>query len=77
MLSGINAFNASFLDNVNQTQARIAKDQQQISSGIRVTQASDDPAAVSSILDYQEEIGARHPGRDQPELGRHNCFRGR
>lgn len=57
MLSGINAFNAGFLANVNQTEARIAQDQKQISSGIRVSQASDDPSSVSSILDYQEEIG--------------------
>jgi len=56
MLSGINAFNGSFLANLNQTQSRITQDQQQISSGIRVSQASDDPSAVSSILDYQAEI---------------------
>lgn len=57
MLSGIGAYNGSFLADLNQTESRIAQDQQQITSGIRVSQASDDPSAVSSILDYQEEIG--------------------
>ena len=57
MLSGISAFDGSFLASLNQTESRITQDQQQISSGIRVSQASDDPTAVSSILDYQEEIG--------------------
>jgi flagellar hook-associated protein 3 FlgL len=56
MLSGISAYNGSFLADLNQTEARIAQDQQQISSGVRVSQASDDPSAVSSILDYKEEI---------------------
>jgi flagellar hook-associated protein 3 FlgL len=56
MLSGISAYNGSFLADLNQTESRISQDEQQISSGIRVSQASDDPSAVSSILDYQEEI---------------------
>ena len=56
MLSGIDSYNGSFLADLNQTQARIAQDQQQISSGVRVSQASDDPSAVASIIDYQEEI---------------------
>lgn len=56
MLSGISSYNGGFLADLNQTEARLAQDQQQLSSGIRVSQASDDPSAVSSILDYQEEI---------------------
>ena len=56
MLSGISAYNGSFLADLNQSEARISQDEQQISSGVRVSQASDDPSAVSSILDYQEEI---------------------
>ncbi len=56
MLSGISAYNGSFLADLNQTEARIAQDQQQISSGVRISQASDDPSAVSSLLDYKEEI---------------------
>ncbi len=55
MLSGINAFNGSFLANLNTIEARISTEDQQMSSGIRVSQASDDPSAVSSILDYQAE----------------------
>ncbi len=56
MLSGIGAYNGSFLADLNQTESRIAQDQQQISSGVRISQASDDPSAVSSLLDYKEEI---------------------
>ncbi len=56
MLSGINAFNGSFLANLNGIESRVTQDQKQLSSGIRVSQASDDPSAVSSILNYQEEI---------------------
>ena len=56
MLSGINGFNSSFLANLNQTEARISEDDQEMSSGLRVTQASDDPSSVSSIIDYNEEI---------------------
>lgn len=56
MLSGISAFDSSFLANLNQTETRITADDQEMSSGLRVSQASDDPSAVSSILDYQEEI---------------------
>lgn len=56
MLSGINGFDNAFLANLNQTEARISRDDQQMSSGLRVSQASDDPTAVSSIVNYQAEI---------------------
>lgn len=56
MLSGLDAYNGSFLAALDNTQNQIAQVQQQITSGIRVSQASDDPSAVSSIIDYQEEI---------------------
>ena len=56
MFSGIEAFNSGFLADVNQIETRISRDNQQLSSGIRVSQASDDPSAVSSIIGYQAEI---------------------
>lgn len=56
MLSGIAASNASFLADLNNTEQRISRDDQQISSGISVSVASDDPAAVTPLLDDQNQI---------------------
>lgn len=56
MLSGIAASNASFLADLNNTEQRISRDDQQISSGISISVASDDPAAVTPLLDDQNQI---------------------
>ncbi len=56
MLSGILSQNESFLAGLNNIENRIAKTNQEITSGIRVNKASDDPGAVSSILSYQGQI---------------------
>jgi flagellar hook-associated protein 3 FlgL len=56
MLAGLNASNASFLADVNKTENRISQANKQVSSGIRVNQASDDPAAIASIVGYQTAI---------------------
>src|SRR5581483_6165523 len=56
MLSGIAASNASFLADLNSSEQRISRDNQQLSSGIRVNVASDNPGAVTPLLDYQNQI---------------------
>ena len=56
MLSGLTAYDASFLEGVNELQDNIAQVNQQITSGVRVNQASDDPAAIASILGDQQQI---------------------
>jgi flagellar hook-associated protein 3 FlgL len=56
MLSGIYGLNQSFLAGLNQIENRISQANQQITSGVRVSQASDDPSAVGTILDYQQQI---------------------
>ncbi len=56
MITGIAASNGSFLADLNQLENRISQTSQQVSSGIRVNQASDDPSAIASILDYQNQI---------------------
>jgi flagellar hook-associated protein 3 FlgL len=56
MISGLAASNASFLADLNNTEDRISRANQQISSGIRVSKASDDPEAVTPLLDYQNQI---------------------
>jgi flagellar hook-associated protein 3 FlgL len=56
MLSGIYGLNESFLAGLNQIENRISQANQEITSGVRVSQASDDPSAVGTILDYQQQI---------------------
>jgi hypothetical protein len=56
MINGIEASNGIFLADLNLIQNRISQENQQITSGVRVGQASDDPAAVVPILQYQNEI---------------------
>ncbi|MBV8570589.1 MAG: hypothetical protein JO319_08240 [Acidobacteriaceae bacterium] len=56
MMAGVYASNGIFLADLTNTQNRINQETQQISSGIRVNQASDDPGAVPDILSYQQSI---------------------
>ncbi|HMJ61256.1 MAG TPA: flagellar hook-associated protein FlgL [Bryobacteraceae bacterium] len=56
MLAGISGFNATFLADLNATQSRITQLNKQITSTLRVSQASDDPAAIASILETQSDI---------------------
>jgi flagellar hook-associated protein 3 FlgL len=56
VLSGIAASSANFLADLNKTEQRISRDDQQMSSGISVNVASDNPAAVTPLLDHQNEI---------------------
>jgi len=42
-----------------QQQSKLAKLQQQISTGVRITKPSDDPAASARILDLQESVSVR------------------
>ena len=56
MLAGLDAFNSIFLADLNNTQNSIAQANQQVTSGIRVNEASDDPGAIGAILDNQNQI---------------------
>ncbi len=56
MIAGIDAYNGSFLASLSDLETRISQVNQQISSGVRVNQASDDPSAVAPILEYQGQI---------------------
>lgn len=56
MIAGIFASNASFLADLDNVQNRVTQATLQISSGVRVSQASDDPSAVGPILAYQNSI---------------------
>lgn len=56
MISGIDAFTPGFLANLGNIENRLAKENNEVSSGIRVNQPSDDPGAIASILDTQNQI---------------------
>lgn len=56
MLKGIHAGDSGFLIQMDRAENRIATSNNQITSGIRVNQAQDDPFAVQSILAYQNQL---------------------
>lgn len=56
MLAGLEGFGTSFLADLSNIENRISSENKQITSGVRVGQASDDPTAISPILDYQLNI---------------------
>lgn len=56
MLAGLEGFGTGFLADLSNIENRISSENKQITSGVRVGQASDDPAAISPILDYQLNI---------------------
>jgi flagellar hook-associated protein 3 FlgL len=56
MFASISPSTSGFLSNLNQIESRISTDEQQLSSGLRVTQASDAPDEISSILQLRAQI---------------------
>jgi flagellar hook-associated protein 3 FlgL len=56
MLPSVNASSEQFLTDLDRIQSAIDTTQRQVSSGLRVGKASDDPSALSSILGTQSEI---------------------
>ena len=53
----ISGSNQSFLASLNRVQQQMQQAQAQISSGLRVQQASDDPASIAEILQLEGDIG--------------------
>jgi flagellar hook-associated protein 3 FlgL len=58
MISNLSGSAERYLNALNTMQTRLDQAQAEIGSGLRVNQASDDPAAVGSILDTQARIGS-------------------
>jgi flagellar hook-associated protein 3 FlgL len=54
--SAISSSYQQFLNNVNNLQAKLTKAQNQVSSGLKVTEASDAPDQISSILQLHANI---------------------
>jgi flagellar hook-associated protein 3 FlgL len=56
MLAGLDSYTSTFLSDLNATELRINQANEQLSSGYRVNQPSDDPGAINAILEYQGQI---------------------
>jgi len=56
MLAGLDAYNSTFISDLNAVEARINTANEQLSSGYRVNQPSDDPGAIDAILNFQGQI---------------------
>jgi len=58
MLPPLNGSTESYLADMNRVQTTLDAAQRQVSSGLRVENASDDPAALNSILQLQADISS-------------------
>ena len=56
MVNGINSSADSFLANIQRLQDRVERAQQQISSGLRITKASDAPDQVGAMLQASSDL---------------------
>src|SRR5580698_1944804 len=56
MTPSVNSNSAIFLSNLSQIENRMSTAEQQLSSGLRVSVASDDPDEISSILQLRAQI---------------------
>ena len=57
MVLSINGATQAYLANLDYTQQQINQAESEVSSGYKVQQPSDDPAAIASILQVQADIG--------------------
>jgi flagellar hook-associated protein 3 FlgL len=57
MIQNLNTISQQFLANLQSLQQRIADTQAQVSSGLRISKVSDDPGAVSDVLQLESDIG--------------------
>ncbi len=60
MIAGLSAYDGNFLVDLSAIESRIAQTNEQITTGKRVNQPSDDPSAVASIIAYQGNIVQLH-----------------
>lgn len=56
MLSGLDPTTQQLLNSINRTQADFTRAQYQISSGLRITRASDDPQSISDVLMTRSDL---------------------
>ncbi len=58
MLQNLSAISQQFLANLDTLQNQIARTQQQVSSGSRISQPSDDPSALGDVLQLESDLGS-------------------
>jgi|SRR5579872_109475 len=58
MLSSLNPASQAFVNSLGAVSQRLSQEQQQISSGLRVAQVSDDPDSVSPILQVRASLSS-------------------
>src|SRR5450432_3270471 len=58
MISSLNASNSAFLAQLNAIQARMDKAQKQLSSGLRINDASDAPDQISELLSARASLAS-------------------
>jgi flagellar hook-associated protein 3 FlgL len=68
MLSSLNPMAQNFLTAVNRADERLARAERQISSGLKINTASDDPDQVAALL--QSRVEAARAEQAQTDLGR-------
>src|SRR4051794_1447879 len=58
MISGLDSSTDRFLTDLSATTRRVERAQQQVTSGKRITVASDDPDKISSLVEDRSELSA-------------------
>jgi flagellar hook-associated protein 3 FlgL len=56
MISSLNAAGQTFVDNLNRIDARMQNAQQELSTGLKIVNVSDDPDAVSEVLQTRADL---------------------
>lgn len=57
MISGLSASNQQFLASLNTLQSNLSQTDEELSSGLRVNQASDAPQSIQDIFETRSELG--------------------
>jgi flagellar hook-associated protein 3 FlgL len=68
MIPTLNPFDQQYLNNLDRVGSRMARAQQQLSTGVRVSKVSDDPDQVSTLLSARASLAAAE--QIQTNLGR-------
>src|SRR6202011_4372244 len=56
MITGLSPTNQQILDSINNSQADLNRAQRQVSSGLRISRASDDPQVVSNLFQVRSDL---------------------
>jgi len=57
MIQGLSSISQEFVANLQTLQQQIQTTDQQVSSGVKISQPSDDPAALGDVLQLESDLG--------------------